>query len=120
MFIDKLSKNASHRWAMLRTMATQLLQYGRIETTLPKARQLSKVADRLITYAKRGTAGSRMQATRIVRSTDMIDKLFKEIAPRYTHRDGGYTRVLRSRKRYGDNATMAFIEYVDRYAHLGG
>eukprot|EP00474_Spongospora_subterranea_P009817 CRZ10275.1 hypothetical protein [Spongospora subterranea] len=116
--IAKLGLKASHRWSMMKTMVTQLITYERIETTLVKAKELRKVADRCVTFAKRGGRHDRVQAGRVVEQPEALEKLWQVLGPRYTQRQGGYTRVLRSRKRFGDNATLAFIEFVDRPGEL--
>eukprot|EP00878_Enallax_costatus_P009336 GHUV01009758.1.p1 GENE.GHUV01009758.1~~GHUV01009758.1.p1 ORF type:complete len:157 (+),score=50.04 GHUV01009758.1:237-707(+) len=110
----KLGRDAAHRWAMLRTMVTQLIELERIKTTLPKAKELRKVADRVVTYAKRGDKGSLVLASGIVRTERELHKLFTVMAERYAQRDGGYTRVIQIGRRRHDAAPMAFIEYVDR------
>jgi len=97
---------------------TQLIKYERIETTLPKAKLLKRFADKMVTLGKKGTKVHYGQACSFVRDRKMVDKLFNEFADRYRHRDGGYTRVMRTRKRTGDNAQMAFIEYIDREGEI--
>lgn len=111
----KLGRTSSHRWAMLRNMVTSLIYHERIVTTLPKAKELRRVAEKVITQAKENTLHSRRLADRIVREKPALTKLFEILGPRYMDRDGGYTRVLKlSKNRVGDNADMAVIEYVDR------
>jgi len=111
----KLSRTSSHRWAMLRNMVTSLIKHERIVTTLPKAKELKKVAEKVIKFGKDGSLHSRRMADRIVRERPALSKLFEVLGPRYVDRDGGYTRVLKlSQNRKGDNAPMAVIEYVDR------
>ncbi len=96
-------------------MVTSLIKHERIVTTLPKAKELRRVADKVIKYAKNGSLHSRRQADKIIREEPVLMKLFKVLGPRYQDRMGGYTRVLKlSRNRKGDNAPMAVIEYVDR------
>ncbi len=107
-------KDAEHLKSMLRTMVTQLIEHQRIETTLPKAKLVKRFADKMVTLGKRGRERDFVQAFRFVRSKVMVEKLFGEMAERYKDRQGGYTRVLRTRNRKGDGAQMAFIEYVDR------
>eukprot|EP00466_Bigelowiella_natans_P021485 jgi/Bigna1/37639/e_gw1.21.122.1 len=97
-----------------RTQVTQLIQHERIETTLPKAKLLKRFADKMVTLAKKGTKNHYNQACSFVRDRKVVDKLFGEFAERYRARDGGYTRVLRTRKRQGDDAQLAYIEYIDR------
>lgn len=100
---------------MLRNMVTSLINHERIVTTVPKAKELRRVADKVITQAKQNSIHSRRQADKIVREPAALTKLFEVLGPRYQDRDGGYTRVLKlSKNRRGDNAEMAVIEYVDR------
>jgi large subunit ribosomal protein L17 len=110
----KLGRSASHRKALMRNLATSLLTYGRIRTTVTKAKELQGVTDHLVTLAKRGDLHARRQALSLVYDGAVIGRLFKDIAPWYKDRSGGYTRVLRLEPRPGDNAPMAFIELVDR------
>ena len=110
----KLGRSMSHRKALMRNMATSLLTYGRIRTTFTKAKELQMVADQLVTLAKRGDLHARRQAIAMVYDDAVISRLFKEIATWYTNRQGGYTRILKLEPRPGDNAPMAFIEFVDR------
>ena len=108
----------SHRKAMIRNMLTDLIKHERIETTLPRAKSLRVMADRAVGWGKGGTLHHRRQALGYVRTPAMVNKLFSELAPRYADRDGGYCRVLRTRRRRGDGAQMAYIEYVDRPGEL--
>ena len=111
----KLNRTSAHRKAMFRNMAVALLKHEQIKTTLPKAKELRVVVDRLITLGKRGTLHTRRQAlSRLNNDVVIADKLFSELAERYADRQGGYTRVLKAGYRYGDNAPMAVIELVDR------
>nr|WP_319388729.1 50S ribosomal protein L17 [uncultured Cohaesibacter sp.] len=110
----KLNRTASHRKAMFANMAAALIKHEQIVTTLPKAKELKPIADKLITLAKRGDLHARRQAIAQIRDKDMVAKLFETLGPRYTERSGGYTRVLKAGFRYGDNAPMAVIELVDR------
>ncbi len=110
----KLNRTASHRKAMFANMAAALIKHEQIVTTLPKAKELRAVVDRLITLGKRGGLHARRQATSRVRDKAMAAKLFETLGPRYKDRPGGYTRVMRAGFRYGDNAPMAVIELVDR------
>ena len=112
----KLSRSPSHKWAMLRNMVTSLIKHERIVTTLPKAKELRFLADKVIGYAKKeNTVHGQQLALRIVREKPVVTKLFEVMGPRYQDRDGGYTRVMKlSQPRKGDNAPMAAIEYVDR------
>lgn len=108
----KLGKKTAHRLAMLRNMSTSLIKHGRIKTTLPKAKELRKVADKLITLGKANTLHARRQAFDFLRSRDAVQKLFAEIAPAFTKRMGGYTRIYHMGSRAGDAAKMAIIEYL--------
>jgi large subunit ribosomal protein L17 len=109
----KLGRTSAHRKALLRNLATALFEHERITTTEPKAKELRRVADRLVTLGKRGDLHARRQALQVVRSTDIVRKLFDDIAPRFAERRGGYTRVLRLGYRAGDAAAMAIIELVN-------
>lgn len=109
----KLGVTTPHRLAMLRNMAGSLIQHGRIETTLPKAKELRRVADRLVTLGKRGSLEARRRARRWIQDQVVLAKLFNELAPRFSSRPGGYTRILKLNFRQGDQAPMALIEYVD-------
>ncbi|KAL0027424.1 hypothetical protein WJX77_000105 [Trebouxia sp. C0004] len=110
----KLGRSSSHRKSMLRTMVSQLLRYERIETTVAKAKELRRLADKVVTIAKENNLHARRKAAEIVRGDDVMHKLFTEIAERYKHRQGGYTRVLQTGQRPNDAAHMAVIEYIDR------
>ncbi len=110
----KLNRTASHRKAMFANMATSLLKHEQIITTLPKAKDLRRVVDRLITLGKRGDLHARRQAAAVVREDKVVGKLFDELAERYKERNGGYTRVLKAGFRRGDMAPVAVIELVDR------
>ena len=110
----KLNRTASHRKAMFANMAAALIKHEQIVTTLPKAKELRPIADKLITLAKRGDLHARRQAISQIRDKDMVKKLFDTLGERYADRKGGYTRVLKAGFRYGDNAPMAVIELVDR------
>lgn len=110
----KLNRTASHRKAMFANMAAALIKHEQIVTTLPKAKELRAVVDRLITLGKRGDLHARRQAISRVRDKAMAAKLFETLGPRYKDRPGGYTRVMRAGFRFGDNAPMAVIELVDR------
>jgi large subunit ribosomal protein L17 len=111
-FGSKLGRTTSHRKAMLRTMVTSLLKYEKIQTTDMKAKELKKVADKMISLGKRGDLHARRQAAAYVRERDMVGKLFGEMSERYKERAGGYTRILKSGYRAGDNAPMSIIEFV--------
>ncbi|MDJ0685588.1 MAG: 50S ribosomal protein L17 [Alphaproteobacteria bacterium] len=116
----KLNRTASHRKAMFANMANALIKHEQINTTLPKAKELRGVVDRLITLGKKGGLHRRRQAFAQLRDDAMVAKLFGDLAERYTDRPGGYTRVLKAGFRYGDNAPMAMIELVDRDADAKG
>lgn len=103
---------------MLRTMVTQLIEHERIRTTLPKAKELRRVADQVVTLAKNGDVCARKRAEGIVRTPEAVEKLFDVFGPRYMEREGGYTRVLKADFRKGDGAEMAVIEYIDRPGEL--
>lgn len=110
----KLNRTPSHRRALFASLAAALIKHEQIETTLPKAKELKRVVDRLITLAKRGTLHARRLAFARVRDEAMVAKLFATLGPRYADRPGGYTRVLKAGFRYGDSAPLAIIELVDR------
>lgn len=109
----KLGRTTAHRKALLRNLATALLEHERIITTEPKAKELRRVADKLVTLGKRGNLHARRQALQVVQSNAVVQKLFNDIAPRFSGRQGGYTRILRLGYRPGDAAAMAVIELVD-------
>jgi large subunit ribosomal protein L17 len=110
----KLNRTAEHRKALFANMAAALIKHEQIVTTLPKAKDLRGVAERLITLAKRGDLHARRQAISRLREDSAVKKLFDVLGPRYGDRQGGYTRVLKAGFRYGDSAPMAVIELVDR------
>ena len=110
----KLNRTASHRKAMFANMAASLIEHEQITTTLPKAKELKPIMDKLVTLAKRGTLHARRSAIAKIRNKTQVEKLFDKIGPRYTERDGGYTRVMKAGFRPGDDAPMAVIELVDR------
>ncbi len=110
----KFNRTASHRKAMFASMAVALIKHEQIKTTLPKAKDLRRVVDRLITLGKRGDLHARRQALSTLRDTTIAAKLFDDLGPRYKERQGGYTRVIKAGFRYGDMAPMALIELVDR------
>ncbi len=111
----KLNRTSSHRKAMLANMAAALIKHEQITTTVPKAKELRRTVDKLITLGKRGTLHARRQAlSALVGDRAMAQKLFGALAERYASRKGGYTRVMRAGFRYGDSAPMAIIELVDR------
>lgn len=110
----KLNRTASHRKAMFANMANALIKHEQIVTTLPKAKELKRVAEKLVTLGKKGGLHRRRQAFSQLRDDAMVKKLFDVLGPRYEARPGGYTRVLKAGYRYGDSAPMAVIELVDR------
>src|SRR3990172_8123738 len=110
----KLGRSSSHRDAMLRNMVTSLIDKGRITTTLEKAKELRRVADRMVTLGKKGDLAARRRASLMVRSDGALKKLFAEVALWSESRPGGYTRILQLGTRPGDGATKAIIEFVDR------
>lgn len=101
-----------------RTLVSQLIQHERIETTVQKAKEVRRLADRVVTWGKEGTLAARREAAAVIRGKHNVSKLFSELAERYKERDGGYTRIFRTRRRPNDGAQMAFIEYVDREGEL--
>ena len=110
----KLNRTSSHRKAMFANMAAALIKHEQIKTTLPKAKDLRRVVDRLVTLGKRGDLHARRQAPSVLRDDAIATKLFEKLAARYKDRPGGYTRVIKAGFRYGDMAPMAIIELVDR------
>ena len=112
--LRKLNKTSSHRLAMLRNMTVSLLKHEAIKTTLPKAKELRKVAEPIITLGKEPTLANKRLAFDRLRDRDMVVKLFDELGPRYKARNGGYLRILKFGFRQGDNAPMALVELVDR------
>ena len=112
--LRKLNKTSSHRLAMLRNMTNSLFQHEIIKTTLPKAKELRRVAEPLITLGKEPTLANKRLAFNRMRDRDMVLKLFAELGPRYKERKGGYLRILKFGFRNGDNAPMALVELVDR------
>ncbi len=109
----KLNRTSAHRKAMLRNMVTSLLDHERIETTDAKAKEVRRLAERMITLGKRGTLHARRQALSVIRSKPVATKVFDELADRYRDRAGGYTRVLKLRQRTGDAAPLSLVELVD-------
>ncbi|ALV29302.1 50S ribosomal protein L17 [Pannonibacter sp. Q-1] len=110
----KLGRTTSHRTAMFANMAASLIEHEAIVTTLPKAKEMKPIMDKLVTLGKRGDLHARRQAISQVRDVAMVRKLFDVLASRYKERNGGYTRVVKAGFRYGDSAPMAVIELVDR------
>ena len=114
--LRKLNRTSSHRLAMLRNMTNSLLRHEAIKTTVPKAKELRRVVEPLITLGREPTLANKRLAFNRLRDREMVVKLFAEIGPRYKARNGGYTRILKMGFRVGDNAPMAFMELVDRPA----
>ena len=112
--LRKLNRTSAHRLAMLRNMTNSLLKHELIKTTLPKAKELRRVAEPLITLSKTPTLANRRLAFNRLRDKDVVYKLFNELGPRYAKRPGGYLRILKFGFRQGDNAPMALVELVDR------
>jgi large subunit ribosomal protein L17 len=110
----KLNRTAEHRKAMFANMAAALIKHEQIVTTVPKAKDLRPIVEKLVTLGKRGDLHARRQAISQIRDVAMVKKLFDVIGPRYKDRNGGYTRVLKAGYRYGDSAPVAVIEFVDR------
>jgi len=110
----KLNRTSSHRKAMLANMAAALIKHEQITTTVPKAKELRRTVDKLVTLGKRGSLHARRQVLSVLKDPALTDKLFTALAERYKARNGGYTRVMRAGFRYGDSAPMAIIELVDR------
>lgn len=110
----QLNRNSSSRKAMFRNMASSLFRHEMIKTTLPKAKELRRVAEPLITMAKKDSVANRRLAFSRMRDREMVTKLFNELGPRYQERQGGYLRILKCGYRTGDNAPMAYVELVDR------
>ncbi len=110
--LRKLGRDTDHRLAMLRNLVTSVLEHGRIETTVQKAKETQRMVDKMITLGKRGDLHARRQALAYIYDEDVVTKLFEEIAPSYADRNGGYTRVLKLGPRRGDAAEMAILELV--------
>jgi len=111
---NRLGRNVSHRKALYRSMATALFRYERIKTTKPKAREIRRVAEKLITRARRDNVHNRRVVARTIQDKAVLAKLFTDIAPRFSERPGGYTRILKLGQRYGDASEMVFLELVER------
>ena len=112
--LRKLNRTSAHRLAMLRNMMNSLIRHEAIKTTLPKAKELRRVVERMITLGKEATLANRRLAFDRLRDREMVGKLFDQLGPRYKTRPGGYTRILKMGFRVGDNAPMALVELVDR------
>ena len=109
----QLGRNTKHRLALFRNLATSLMEHERIETTEAKAKELRGITDRLITLGKQGTLHARRGALRVLRTKETVSKLFDDIAKRFSDRDGGYTRIIKTRQRPGDAAKLVAIELVE-------
>ena len=116
----KLGRHSAHRTAMFANMCASLIKHEQIITTLPKAKELRPIVEKLVTLGKKGGLSARRQAISEMRDISMVKKLFDVIAPRYKGRDGGYTRVLKAGFRHGDNAAVAVIEFIDRDVEAKG
>ncbi|MBB1247857.1 MULTISPECIES: 50S ribosomal protein L17 [unclassified Rhizobium] len=110
----KLNRTASHRKAMFANMAASLIEHEQIVTTLPKAKEIRPIVEKLVTLGKKGDLHARRQAISQIGSSELVAKLFAAIAPRYANRNGGYLRIMKAGFRHGDNAPLAVIEFVDR------
>jgi len=108
----KLGRTSSHKEAMFRNMVTSVIKYESIRTTDTKAKELRKLAERMITLGKRGDLHARRQALAIVRDKSLVSKLFGELTERYRNREGGYTRIVKMGFRFGDNAPVSILEYI--------
>jgi len=112
--LRKLNRTSAHRQALLRNLSTALLRYEVIRTTLPKAKELRRVVEPLITLGKKPTLANRRLAFDRIRDRDIVGKVFNELGPRYANRNGGYVRILKYGFRQGDNAPMALVQLMDR------
>lgn len=110
----KLNRTASHRKAMFANMSASLIKYEQITTTLPKAKEIRPIVEKLVTLGKKGSLAARRQAIATITDVALVKKLFDILAPRYATRQGGYLRIMKAGFRTGDNAPMAVIEFVDR------
>lgn len=108
----KLSRTRAHRQAMFANMVSSLIMHDRIETTLPKAKELRRIADKMVTLGKRGTVAARRRALQLIRNRKAVSRAFDELAERFQARSGGYTRIMKLGYRHGDSAPMAVIEYL--------
>lgn len=116
----KLNRTSSHRKAMFANMAASLIEHEQIVTTLPKAKEIRPIVEKLITLGKRGDLHARRQAISAIRDEKLVRRLFDTLAPRYATRNGGYLRIMKAGYRFGDNAPMAVIEFVDRDPSVKG
>jgi len=110
----KLSRNSSHRHALMRNMVTSLIEHGRIRTTDAKAKEVRRWADRMITLGKQGTIAARRRARAFVQTDAAVSKLFAEVAPRFANRAGGYTRIIKIGQRAGDAAPISILEFTEQ------
>ena len=117
--LRKLNRTSSHRLAMLQNMMSSLIEHEAIKTTVPKAKELRRVVEPMITLAKVDTVANRRLAFNRLRDRDSVTKLFNDLGPRFNARPGGYTRILKMGYRVGDNAPMAYVELVDRAEEAG-
>lgn len=115
----KLGRTSSHRKAMFRNMVTSFLKYEKVETTDTKAKELRRIAEKMVTLGKRGDLHARRQALAYVRDRDVVEKLFEQISSRFKERRGGYTRIVKTGYRTGDNAPMALVEFVGEEKEKG-
>ncbi|MCF6313707.1 MAG: 50S ribosomal protein L17 [Verrucomicrobiales bacterium] len=116
----KLNRTSSHRMAMFANMSAALIKHEQIVTTLPKAKDLRPIVEKLVTLAKKGDLSARRRAISKLRDEEMVKKLFNVLGPRYAERNGGYLRIMKAGFRYGDNAPLAVIEFVDRDVNAKG
>ena len=116
----RLNRTHEHRKALFANMAGSLIEHEQIKTTLPKAKELKRIADKIITLGKRGDLHARRIAASEIKQEAAVAKLFETLGPRYKDRQGGYTRIIKAGFRYGDNAAMAVIEFVDRDVEAKG
>ena len=116
----KLNRTASHRKAMFANMATSLIEHEQIVTTLPKAKEIRPIVEKLVTLGKRGGLHARRQAISAIRDAKQVAKLFDVLAPRYATRNGGYLRIMKAGFRQGDNAPLAVVEFVERDVNAKG
>ncbi|MFK4823358.1 50S ribosomal protein L17 [Paenochrobactrum sp. BZR 588] len=116
----KLNRTASHRKAMFANMAASLIEHEQIVTTLPKAKEIRPIVEKLVTLGKRGDLHARRQAISAIQNVELVGKLFDTIATRYATRNGGYIRIMKAGYRFGDNAPMAVVEFVERDVNAKG
>lgn len=109
----KLGRPTAHRWAMLRNLSTSLVEFERIETTLPRAKAMRPVIEKCVTRARHDNVAARRRVANVLTTDEAVSKIFEVIAPRFKERAGGYTRIVKRGRRVGDSAQMAFIEFVD-------